>query len=155
MTDVLVKDFGVELVNGVLTLTAGFETAAQLSLFGGSVDDNASAATATKQWWGNLIESDPVRMYRSRTQALLESLPATTGNLRALEAAAKFDLDWFLSQNIANSVTVAVTLTGVDRVAFAIEIQAEGVKHSFTFVQNWEGAAAQVATATVFENVPN
>ncbi|KKK61826.1 hypothetical protein LCGC14_3010460, partial [marine sediment metagenome] len=157
MTDVLVKDLGVELVNGALTLTAGFETAAQLSLFGGNAEDNASAATATKQWWGNYTESDPVRMYRSRTQALLESLPATTGNLRALEAAAKFDLDWFLTSSAASSVDVFVTLPGVNRVAFAIKIEAQGVEHSFNFVQNWFGAAAEAASiaSVIAENVPN
>ena len=121
-------------------MSGGLETAAYLSLFGGNEDDDGSDDNALT-WWGNLDEVDPVRQYRSETQNLLQSIPATTGNLRRIEDAANRDLAWFVEQNVASSVTVEATIPGINRVKITVKIEANGVESSFDFVENWKAAA--------------
>ena len=126
--------------NGIVEMSGGLETAAYLSLFGGNEDDDGSDDNALT-WWGNLDEVDPVRQYRSETQNLLQSIPATTGNLRRIEDAANRDLTWFVEQNVASSVTVEATIPGINRVKITVKIEANGVESSFDFVENWKAAA--------------
>lgn len=126
--------------NGIVEMSGGLETAAYLSLFGGNEDDDGSDDNALT-WWGNLDEVDPVRQYRSETQNLLQSIPATTGNLRRIEDAANRDLAWFVEQNVASSVTVEATIPGINRVKITVKIEANGVESSFDFVENWKAAA--------------
>ena len=70
----------ITVVNGVVEMSGGLETAVYLSLFGGNEDDDGRADNP-QTWWGNLAENEPERQYRSETQHLLQALPATTGTL--------------------------------------------------------------------------
>lgn len=125
MTDVLLRqsnDGGeITIQGGLLLMSEGLETAAYLSLFGGNEDDPAGTDT-TLQFWGNLLEVEPERHYRSETQFLVQALPAIPFNLRRIEQAAARDLQWMLDAGVAVSVTVEATIPAVDRVLLALVI---------------------------------
>lgn len=136
------NDDGVIIViNGVVEMTGGFETAAYLSLFGGNEDDDGRADNE-KTWWGNLDEVDPAERYVSETQNLLQSLPATSANLRRIEDAAGRDLQWFLDKNIASSVDVAVSIPALNRIDIVVNIEANGEESQFEFTENWRAATS-------------
>src|SRR6187397_3231172 len=126
MTDVLLRhtpDGGdVTIEGGLVLMSEGLETAAYLSLFGGNRDDGADDAGERVQWWGNLGETEPARIYRSETQYLLGSLPAVPSNLLRMERAAMRDLEWLVATGAARSVTVSASIPGLDRVRLDVKI---------------------------------
>ncbi len=130
----------INIVNGVLDMSGGLETAAYLSLFGGNEDDDGRNDNAFN-WWANIAEIDPVDQYRSETQHLLQSLPATSGNLRRIEDAVTRDLAWFIEKKVASTVEVLASIPGVNRVKIAIDITAQGEESEFEFVENWKVSA--------------
>ena len=130
----------ITVSDGIVEMSGGLETAAYLSLFGGNEDDDGRADNSAN-WWGNLDEIDPAQQYRSETQNLLQAIPATTGNLRKIEDAAKRDLAWFVEKKVASLVTVLASIPGVNRVNIAIRIEARGIESSFKFVENWKVSA--------------
>lgn len=142
--DVLVfqtnDDGEIEVINGIVTMTGGFESAAYLSLFGGNEDD-AGGADKSKTWWANIDEVDPARKYVSETQNILQSLPATSGNLIKVEDAVKRDLQWFLDKNIASSIDVVVTIPQLNRLKIVVTITAIGEESQFEFTENWRAMA--------------
>ena len=117
-------DGEISVVGGLVGMSGGLETAAYLSLFGGNEEG---------EWWANFSESDPLRRYDSETQAVLDGLPATSGNLLKLEDAAERDLAWFVSEGVAKEVTVSATMPGLNRVNLTINIDGGSV----AFVANW------------------
>ena len=129
-------DIAVE--DGLVRMSGGLETAAYLSLFGGNEGDDGRERSPAN-WWGNLGQPAE-RQYRSGTQHLLQSIPATSGNLRRIEDAASRDLAWFTEQKVASSVTVSASIPGVNRVQVSIVIEAVGVESDFTFVNNWKSS---------------
>lgn len=143
MTDVLLfqtPDNGeIEIEGGLVTLTPGLDTAAYLSLFGGNWKDDGSQNNR-QTWWGNLGEQDPSRGYRSETQYLLGTIPATSRNLRRVEDAATRDLQWLLDEAIASSLTVSASLIGLNRVKIEIIIRAEGDESQFNYTENWRAS---------------
>ena len=126
-------DGDVNLVNGVLQMSSGLESAVYLSLFGGNADDDGLDKNA-RNWWGNLDEKDEAKHLRSETQYLLESLPATTGNLNLLRKAVERDLDWFKTEGIANTITVKVSLPELNKVKIDVTIDEFGIN----YVENWK-----------------
>lgn len=133
------NDGDIEVVDGLVVMSSGLETAAYLSLFGGNEDDDGRPDNP-KQWWGNL-GAEPDEVQRSETQYLLEQLPATTGNLKRLQDAALRDLAWFKTVGAASSVSVTTTIPGLNRIKFVIEIKAFGDESTFIFSQNWKATA--------------
>lgn len=129
----------ISVIDGVVEMSGGLETAAYLSLFGGNDDDDGRDGNPL-EWWGNIGENIQARQYRSETQNLIQGLPATTGNLQRIEDAAKRDLDWFLSVGVASSVAVGVIIPGLNRIKITIEIEANGEESSFSFTENWKAA---------------
>jgi hypothetical protein len=95
------NDGGDIRLDGDVITDDGIASAFYLSLFGGEMDDDGSEATESKQWWGNFIEGEPTRRYRSQTQSVLRSMPATSGNLRRVEAAIAADLTWAVDTGLA------------------------------------------------------
>jgi phage gp46-like protein len=138
LTDVLLRqsDNGGEItiVGGLLAMSEGLETAAYLSIFGGNEDDPGQADTSL-QWWGNLLDSEPERAYRSETQALLAGgLPAIPANLLRYEQAAARDLKWMLDTGTAQSVAVDATIPGVGKILIGVVIiTAAGQRLEFSF----------------------
>lgn len=143
MTDVLLfqtSDNGeIEIEGGLVTLTPGLDTAAYLSLFGGNWKDDGSQNNR-QTWWGNLGEPDPVQRYRSETQYLLGTIPATSRNLRRIEDAAARDLQWLLDESIASSLTVSASLIGLNRVKIEVIIRADGDESQFNYTENWRAS---------------
>lgn len=131
MTDVLVvqtPDEGdMECVGGTVTLTGGFETAVYLSLFGPG-----------ESWWGNLLETDPARQYRSETEAALDGSPPIPANLRAIEQAATRDLEWMVTTKAASTIDVTATMPDVNKINLSISVGAYGREESFEFTENWK-----------------
>ena len=125
-----VDDGEINIENGLVEMSGGLETAAYLSMFGGDED--------LSEWWGNLEETELARKYRSETQNLLQSIPATSGNLRRIEQAATRDLAWFLELKVASSVDVSASIPSINHVNITVVIEAEGVQSEFNFVENWE-----------------
>lgn len=143
MTDVLLyqtNDNGeIEIESGLVTLTPGLDTAAYLSLFGGNWKDDGSQNNR-ETWWGNLNETEPAKRYRSETQYLLGTLPATSRNLRRIEDAAARDLQWLLDEAIASSLTVSASLIGLNCVKIEVIIRAEGDESQFNYTENWRAS---------------
>ncbi|UGC98021.1 hypothetical protein [Oceanospirillum phage vB_OsaM_PD0307] len=143
MTDVLLfqtNDNGeVEIESGLVTLTPGLDTAAYLSLFGGNWKDDGSQNN-NQTWWGNLDETEAAKQYRSETQYLLGTIPATSRNLRRVEDAATRDLQWLLDGSIASSLTVSASLIGLNRVKIEVIIRAEGDESQFNYTENWRAS---------------
>lgn len=134
---VQVPDGGeITVVNGIVTMSGGLETAAYLSLFGGNQRDDGRDDSPFS-WWGNLIENEPEKQYRSETQHLLEALPLVTSNLRRIEEAALRDLAWFLEVDAASEVTALATIPAPNRIQLDVGITAFGEESQFQFVENW------------------
>ncbi len=133
-------DGEITVEGGIVTMSGGLETSAYLSLFGGNEDDDGRADNPAN-WWANLDEVDPAREHHSETQNLLQAIPATTGNLRRIEDAANRDLAWFITNNVASSVTVVASIPGINRIKLTIDIEAQGEETSFEFVENWKAGA--------------
>lgn len=129
-------DGEINVVNGIIEMSGGLETAAYLSLFGGNEDDDNRNDNAFN-WWGNLDEIDRTNQYRSETQNLLQSIPATTGNLNRITDAANRDLSWFIDKKIVSSISVIVSMPGVNKIRIVVDIEADGVESRFEFVENW------------------
>lgn len=141
MSDVLLyqtNDNGeINVEGGVVEFSGGLRTSVYLSLFGGNEDDPGGSDTALS-WWGNKIEPDPVRAYRSETQYLLSSIPALPKNLRRIEQAVKRDLQWMIEQRAASEIEVSASVPSLNRVAIELKIRAQGREENFNFSENWK-----------------
>ncbi len=133
-------DGDISVVDGITEMTAGFETAAYLSLFGGNEADDGRPGNLLT-WWGNVGETDVAKRQVSETQHLIGSIPATSSNLLKIEVAAGRDLQWFLDLDVASEVTVVATIPTLNRVNIVVSIIAEGEEHTFSFTENWKAAA--------------
>jgi phage gp46-like protein len=129
----------LSIMDGLVELTGGFETAVYLSLFGGNQDDNGTDATKQTQFWGNLTEEDtPDQKMTSRTQNLLVGLPATPRNLNLVDQAIQLDLDWLKTNNIADEININLTIPSKNRININIEIKKnQNLLASLEFEKNW------------------
>lgn len=134
MSDVLLfqtpDDGDVSIDGGEFQLTDGLETAVYLSLFGGNWQDDGAEGNSL-QWWGNSNVVDPDQRQRSRTQYLLQSLPATSGNLKRVEDAAVADLAWLPDQY---AVSISTSMPARNKVQFVVQINDLTV----TILEDWE-----------------
>ncbi len=137
----------ITVENGVIEMSSGLDTATYLSLFGGN-EDCSGRANCPFSWWGNFNEIDKAKKYISETQYLLKSLPAITANLRRIEDAARRDLNWFLENKIASSVTVVVTIPALNTIQINVSIEARGMEFNFEFVENWKATTITGDTDT-------
>jgi len=132
-------DGEISVSSGIVEMNGGLETAAYLSLFGGNEDDDGSS-DSSKTYWGNLNETEPEKKQISKTQYLLKSIPATSGNLKKIEDAATQDLAWMISLKVASSVEVSATMPGINRIGLTITITANGEKIELSFQENWRNS---------------
>ena len=123
----------IDCTAGQLVMSDGLETVVFLSLFGGNLHDSGLAADDAKQFWGNLIESDPDARYRGQLQALLNSSPLTPANLNSFQDAATSDLAWMVP-SIAQSVVVNASMPALDTIQFDATIVIDGTKYPFQFL---------------------
>lgn len=132
-------DGEINVENGIVEMSGGLESAAYLSLFGGNEQDDGRLGSE-ETWWGNVIEPVLTRRQRSETQYLLRSLPLTSFNLPRVQDAATRDLAWFLTDNVASSVTVLASIPKANTLNLIITIEAKGEESRFEFTQNWKAA---------------
>lgn len=133
-------EFGIEIVNGTMTMTGSFDTAVKLSFWGGNELDDGSAGNI-EEYWGNLLENEEQFKMVSRLQHLLRSLPLTSASLRQIEEAAAADLAWFLTSGIASSIeNIQATLPAPNHVRITGDIKAEGDQSVFSFTENWRSS---------------
>lgn len=126
----------IELINGIFTLGQDLATALYYSMFGGNSDDPGESDT-TKTWWPNLGETDPARQYRSKTQYLLQGIPATTSNLVRIKNAVEQDIQWAVDDGTLEDLVVSVAIPALNRVY----IRIEATVGTLELVESWEMAA--------------
>jgi len=130
-------DGNIRVVNGLTEMSGGLPTLVYMALFGGNEDDDGSA-NSKFSYWGNIDELDKSRHLRSKTQHALQSLPQTTNNLLLVNDAVKSDLNFLLTDNIATSIDVVVTIPALNRVKIVTAINAVGEESEFEFIENWK-----------------
>jgi len=132
MTDVLLyqtlDDGDVTIDGGQVQLTDGLETAVYLSLFGGNEADDGLPDNPYG-WWGNEGEDGDTRMV-SRLQNLMDSVPATSANLKRLNDAARADLAWLPARY---AVDVSASIPGINKVKMTVSIDDQ----TFEFTEEW------------------
>lgn len=132
----------ISCVNGQVRMSAdGLENQVYLSLFGGNEQDTGSDGDKPKQWWGNVVEQDPARIFRSETQALLRALAAIPANLARIEDSAARDLEWLVTSEVATSVDVRVTMPGFNQITIGIVIVIENEQFRLAFSSPWKAVA--------------
>ncbi len=137
-------DDGGEIVfaNGKVELDLdGLFNAAYLSMFGGNDDDDGTDATEKKQWWGNRSEPDGSKVYRSKTQARLQTLPPTPANLKLIQEAAESDLEWLVTKQVARSVGVSVRIPALNRIEVSPTIVIGDRKLTISIQEKWRGSS--------------
>lgn len=128
----------INFVNGQPEMTAGFETAIFLSLFGGNFEDDGLAGNK-KTFWGNLAENNISRKYISRFQNLMRGIPLTSGNLRRLEQAALADLEWFKTEKMAGEILVTGSVPARNRLKMIIDVNSpQGESAHVEYLLNWQ-----------------
>jgi phage gp46-like protein len=141
MTDVAIRSAPdgseIECIAGQLTMDDGVESAVFLSLFGGNEDDSGDQGDDVKSWWGNVGESLPERQYRSETQSLLRSIPATSSNLLRIENAITNDLKWMTDTKLATLVNAEASIPALNAVKMTITIVIQQVEFVIEFSKKW------------------
>lgn len=131
----------ISVADGVFEMTPGLCTMAYLCLFGGNQDDDGSDAS-NLQWWGNIGELDLANQYRSETQNLIDGLPATSNNVLKLKNAAQRDLQVMITEGVANSVVVSVSIPALNEVKISVNISAvAGGDVEIEFIETWKAMA--------------
>jgi phage gp46-like protein len=132
----------IDFEAGQPVLDDGLESFVYLSLFGGNEDD-PGVADSTLQWWGNFSEQDATRRYRSQTQHLLRSIPATPFNRRRIEDAVKSDLAALETLGLAKGVEATVRIVRANWIDIDIQIElASGETSAFNVGAPWGVRAA-------------
>jgi phage gp46-like protein len=126
----------IEILGGLVTMSSGLDVAVYLSLFGGNELDSGLQGDDSKQFWANLGETDPAKMYRSRTQSTLLSLPAVPANMLRVQDAVNADLSWMLV-SVASSIDVVVSMPALNHVSIAINITVADRVYTYVFAQQW------------------
>ena len=131
----------IDIENGIVKMTEGFETAVYLSLLGGNAEDDGTLATKKKEWWGNKLESNnPEKKLTSRFNNIITGLPATPANLKKIDEAAKQDLSWFISEKIVDKLEIDSNLSNKNRLDIKIILWKDKEKLCETkYSINWEG----------------
>jgi hypothetical protein len=110
----------VTVTNGTMVMTDGPATAVYLALYGGNADDPAEADT-TLEWWGNKIEVDTQKHYRSRTQHLLRALPAIPANIPRVRSAVEQDIADLVATEVLVDPEITVTIPRLNTVRIVID----------------------------------
>lgn len=140
MTDVYIyqtDDGGtVNVNNGTAQMTDSPASAVYLALFGGNEDDPAESDTS-RQFWGNTIEVDTQKHYRSKTQHLLQRLPAIPANIPRIKAAVEQDIADLVDTEVLVDPEVTVTIPRLNTVRIVLD-SATG---PLVIVSPWEAVS--------------
>lgn len=113
------EGFDIDLKNNFIEMTSGFESAIFLSIFGGNEEDDYSEATKEKQFWGNRLNGN---QYRSRTLKFINGSYANAQNLQLLEKNILLDLNWFIEENIADTLEVDCSIPNFNELKIDIRL---------------------------------
>ena len=113
------EGFDIDLKNNFIEMTSGFESAIFLSIFGGNEEDDYSEATKEKQFWGNRLNGN---QYRSRTLKFINGNYANAQNLQLLEQNILLDLNWFIEENIADTLEVDCSIPNFNELKIDIRL---------------------------------
>lgn len=130
----------INVAGGLVEMSGGLETMAYLCLFGGNEDDDG-LDSSPYNWWGNIDETVPEREYRSETQYLLQSIPATTGNLKRIEEAAERDLSDLVTVGAATEITVTASIPALNALTVSVTIDGD---ETLDFSANWGTQRADI-----------
>ncbi|MDZ7922709.1 MAG: hypothetical protein U5M23_01330 [Marinagarivorans sp.] len=106
----------IEVIDGVVTMTGGLESAVYLSMFGDDGD-----------WWGNIGVPQNQKI-SGRLGKLIDTLPPIPVNLLRLEDAAKSDINW-----LGAGVVVAASMPALNTVKITVSIGETKLE----FTENW------------------
>lgn len=116
----------IELVNGVIGMTAGFESAVYLSLFG-----------CESETWMNEFFNESEKL-ECKGYNFIKTNPITVQNLRLAESYFASDLDWFKKNLIADKVNVSIILEDRNRIKIQIDIMKNNeTLYSNEYAVNW------------------
>lgn len=132
-------DGEIDIVNGLVAMDGGLQTAVYLSLFGGNEGDDGLENNIFG-WWGNIGENIQSRQYVSRTQNLIYKIPATSANLLKLNDAVNSDLQWIVNDNVATSIDVEVTIPKLNKVNIVVNIISIDLEKKLNFTANWKAS---------------
>ena len=116
------EGFDIDLKDNFVEMTRGFESAIFLSLFGGNEEDDYSEATNKNQFWGNNLQNNESGKYRSRTLKFINGSVANAQNLQLLEQNILLDLNWFIEENIADTVDVNCYIPAFNELKIEIKL---------------------------------
>ena len=131
------NDGDIFIENGIAEMSGGLETSVYLALFGGNILDYGGQENKYN-WWGNLEEQDKSKVYRSETQVLLESLPATSNNLLRLKDAVLRDLEFLIDIGASTDIEVNIRIPALNRVQIEINIENNATEQKLIFNENWK-----------------
>jgi phage gp46-like protein len=114
----------VALESGLFVSDKQFSTAVYLSLFGGNEEDPGKVKN-NQEWWGNLLDVSESEKLKSRFQYIVSGLPMTVKNIKEAETAAQLDLQWFISEKIADEIYIYGQATGKNRFNLTVEIMKD------------------------------
>lgn len=134
-----IDDGEISVNNGIVFMDGGLQTAVYLSLFGGNEDDNGLENNKLG-WWGNIDEALPSRKYVSRTQNILQAIPATSANLLKVEQAIEKDLEWLLNDGIATSFDIELSIPSINKIDILLTIIRVESTQDLTFSANWKAS---------------
>lgn len=122
---------GADLViDGDLKADAGMLEAVYLSMFGGSSNG--------REWWGNLIANSDDEKLISRTQQVLEALPATSSNLNRVHDAVAADLQWVTGENgFADELTIDTVIPEKNMCEIRISCAVSDQVYEWKFRKGW------------------
>lgn len=129
----------MDIKNGLIISDPGFRTAVYLSLFGGNRDDNGEVVNS-KTWWGNCLNDvGKNEQMVSSFQSFIKTFPLTTKNILIAESKAEQDLQWFIDEGIADTVTAEITVKTNNSIELNIIIGKSGeLIEAGNYSMQWE-----------------
>lgn len=132
-------DFAI--INGKIATDLTLATPVYFSLFGGNYQADTPiqrrpSGAENQDWWGNLFETrNPENRFNSKFERAVYTTPILSGTLRSFERAAESDLSWMVSQNIAQSVSATVTISGLNELKIVIDIiKPDGTTENYNYL---------------------
>lgn len=129
-----------------MSVIYGFENEVYIALFGGNVaQDTPQKRNSLDQdlsFWGNnlLHPNDQSMQYNSKTERALNTIPLTSAGRALIEQAVKDDLSYL---SAIGTVTVSVSITGVDRLEIDVTIQQPAsTSQNFTYL--WDATKQEL-----------
>jgi len=112
----------VSIEDGLFMSDKQFSTAVYLSLFGGNKTDSGKVNNKNEYWYNLLSDITENEKIRSRFQHIITGLPMSVKNIKEAEKAAVMDLQWFITEKIADEIMVYGQAVGKNRFKTTIKI---------------------------------